>query len=141
MKLNLSILMFVILAAFSSCSRGYEPIDYGKEACAHCKMTIVDDRFAAELVDAKGRVFKFDDVACMKQFISEQNKQGDNLLYVEDFLKKDAGVIDAGSAVYLRHEFFASPMNGNYAAFKTIADAQRLKDSLGINTMKWEELK
>lgn len=141
MKLNLSILLFVILAAFSSCSRTYEPIEYSKDACAHCKMTIVDDRFAAELVDAKGRVFKFDDVACMKQFMSEQNKQGDNLLYVEDFLKKDAGVIDAGSAVYLQHEFFASPMNGNYAAFKTIADAQQLKDSLGINTMKWEELK
>jgi copper chaperone NosL len=133
--------MFIALAVFSSCSREYEPIDYGKEACAHCKMTIVDDRFAAELVDAKGRAFKFDDVTCMKHFISEQNKAGDNLLYVEDFLKKDVGIIDAGSAVYLQHEFFASPMNGNYAAFKTIADAQALKDSLGINTMKWEELK
>jgi copper chaperone NosL len=141
MRLFFLMLMFVILAAFSSCSRQYEPIDYGKESCAHCKMTIMDDRFAAELVDAKGRAFKFDDVICMKQFISEQNKEGDNLLYVEDFLKNAAGVIDAGSAVYLQHEFFASPMNGNYAAFKTIADAQALKDSLGINTMKWEELK
>lgn len=141
MKKTAWIFISALMILLSSCSRAYEPIDYGKEACAHCKMTIVDDRFASELVDEKGKAFKFDDVICMKQFMTEHRKTGKNLVFVEDYLKKDAGAIDAENSVYLHHEFFSSPMNGDYAAFSSEADAQGLKDSLGINTMKWENIK
>lgn len=141
MRKSVLIYIYPLMILLFSCNREYEPIDYGKEACAHCKMTIVDDRFASELVDEKGKVFKFDDIICMKQFMSEQGKTGKNLLFVEDYLKKDAGAINAESSVYLHHEFFASPMNGDYAAFSSEADAQVLKDSLGISLMKWENIK
>jgi copper chaperone NosL len=123
-----------------SCGREYEPIDYGKEACAHCRMTIVDDRYAAEMITCKGRVYKFDDVICMKQFITAQ-PDVKALVYVEDYLKKEGGSIDAKSAIYLQHDFFSSPMNGNYAAFATETDAARLRDSLNVQLVKWEELR
>jgi copper chaperone NosL len=103
-------------------------------------MTIVDDRFAAELVDAKGKVFKFDDVVCMKQYMAEQKTEGDNLLFVEDYMKKQDGAIDAKTAVYLNHEFFSSPMNGDCAAFQSEADASLLIDSLKTQLVKWEDL-
>jgi copper chaperone NosL len=124
----------------SSCSTTYEPIDYGKDACAHCRMTIVDDRYAAEAVTAKGRAYKFDDVVCMKQFIAARSTAGQTLVFVEDYLKQQDGAIDATSAVYLQHDFFSSPMNGNYAAFATEADARQLSDSLKVSLVKWEEL-
>lgn len=129
------------IITFTACSRSYEPINYGKEACAHCKMTIMDDRFASELVDEKGKVFKFDDIICMKRFITEQKKEGNNLVYVEDYLRKKAGVLDATKAVYLHHDLFSTPMKGDYAAFENESDAQKLKDSLGVNVVRWEEVK
>jgi copper chaperone NosL len=104
-------------------------------------MTIVDDRYAAETITGKGRVYKFDDVVCMKQFIAAQPTDERALHYVEDYLKQEAGAIDATSAVYLQHDFFSSPMNGNYAAFATEADASRLRDSLNLQPIKWEDLR
>jgi copper chaperone NosL len=140
MRNQIILLLFACLT-LASCSREYEPITYGEEACAHCRMTIVDDRFAAEIVDKKGKVFKFDDIQCMKQYITENNKEGKNLLFVEDYLKKNNSAIDATNAIYLQHEFFSSPMNGNYAAFESEKDAQHLKDSLGIAPIAWNNLK
>jgi copper chaperone NosL len=129
-----------ILILLSSCSRGYEPIDYGKDPCTHCKMTIVDDRFAAEFVNTKGKAFKFDDVVCMKQYMTKQKTDNGSLLFVEDYLKKQEGAIDAKTAFYLKHDFFPSPMNGDYAAFATEADAKQLGDSLKIQIIKWADL-
>ena len=124
----------------SSCSRSFEPIDYGKDACAHCRMTIIDDRYAAELITDKGKTYKFDDIICMKQYNSVDN-QKDALYFVEDYLKKEAGAIDATTAFYLQHSFFKSPMNGNYAAFATQEDAAALADSLQVQMFKWEGIK
>lgn len=140
MKNQIAVALFACLS-LTSCSRGYEPISYGEEACAHCRMTIVDDRFAAELVDEKGKTYKFDDLQCMKQYINENKKEGKNMLFVEDYLKKTDRPIDATKAVILQHDFFASPMNGNYAAFESDKDAQHLKDSLGITALSWNNLK
>ncbi len=132
----------ILLLFLMSCSRGFEPVDYGKDACVHCRMTIVDERFASELVDEKGKVFKFDDLKCMKQFIHAKEKNGqDNLLFVEDYLMQHEGAIDAVNAVYLEHDFFASPMRGNYAAFTDEQEAQRFKDSLDIPFLSWNDLK
>lgn len=129
-----------ILIALMGCSRSFEPISYGKDACAHCKMTIMDKRFAAELIDDKGKVFKFDDIICMRQFMKATPQSPKNLCFVNDYLEGDAVVLDASKAVFLKHDLFKSPMNGNYAAFSTQADAQHLKDSLQQNLLTWETL-
>lgn len=140
MKLStLYLPMFLLFLV--SCSRSFEPVDYGKEACAHCKMTIVDSRFAAEIVDEKGKVFKFDDVICLKQFQEEHQKNGDNLIFVGDYLKKQEGMLDASQAVFLKHESFRTPMNGQTAAFATIQDAQSFIDSLQTKPLTWSTLK
>ena len=123
-----------------SCSRSFEAIDYGKDACAHCRMTIIDDRYAAELITDKGKAYKFDDIICMRQYKSADNQEN-ALYFVEDYLKKEAGAINATTAIYLQHPFFRSPMNGNYAAFATQNDAATIADSLQVQMVKWEELK
>ena len=40
-----------------ACSPKAEPIDYGKEECAFCKMTIVSPQFASEVVTQKSKAF------------------------------------------------------------------------------------
>lgn len=140
-KILLTVPVFFTLFLFPSCKRSFQPIEYGKDACASCKMTIMDDRYATELIDSKGKVFKFDDLDCMKHFTEEKQISGDALFFVEDYLKKEKGALNAATCVFLHHDFFRSPMNGNYAAFATEEDAAPLKDSLGIVIMKWENVK
>ncbi|HRO41583.1 MAG TPA: nitrous oxide reductase accessory protein NosL [Flavipsychrobacter sp.] len=134
---------FLIFAAciflLASCKRGFEPIEYGKDACAHCKMTIVDDRYAAEALTEKGRAYKFDDVLCMKQYVGS-SLAGKNMLFVEDYRKGANTPLDAEKAIYLKHEFFNSPMNGDYAAFASEDEAKQFMDSLQIPILRWGDI-
>lgn len=137
----INILAYGVLILMSACNGGVEPIDYGKEACAHCKMTIVDYHFAAEMITSKGKVYKFDDVSCMRQFAdyySDMTKGAK--YYVSDFGSEKGTLIDAANAVYLKHEFFTSPMNGNAAAFLNTQEAKHLQDSLSIQAINWNNL-
>lgn len=61
----------VLLAALAACA-GPAPreIHFGAEECAHCHMRIVAPQFAAELVTKTGKVYVFDDVGCMLDFIT-----------------------------------------------------------------------
>lgn len=136
MKIILTALL-LIACLLSACNRSFQPIAYGKDACAHCKMTIMDGRFAAELVNPKGKVFKFDDISCLRAFTAEIPG---SMLYVNDYLGKSAGPLNAATAVYLHHESFNSPMNGNLGAFAGKADAAVLKDSLQLELLTWETL-
>ncbi|WP_198175425.1 hypothetical protein [Spirosoma telluris] len=68
-----SIISILVLTGIvtQGCSVQPEPIRYGKDACTHCKMTIVDQTFAAEIVTQKGKSYKFDDVACLVNYLNE----------------------------------------------------------------------
>src|SRR5690606_23270005 len=64
------IMGFIGLLGLQACgSDGPKPINYGKDQCAHCKMTVSDARFGCQLVTAKGRAYHFDDVQCLVAFV------------------------------------------------------------------------
>ncbi len=130
-------LILLAVCALFACNRAFEPIEYGKDACAHCKMTIMDQRFAAEIITPKGKVFKFDDISCLRAFKTELPG---SMLFVADYAGTAAAPLNAVTAVYLRHESFGSPMNGNLAAFGSPAAAARFKDSLQLTLFNWENL-
>ncbi len=130
----------MICGMLAACNRDFEPITYGKDACTHCKMTIMDRRFAAEMIDKRGNVFKFDDIACMRRFMQTKQPEAGALFFVEDYRQKETQGIGATRAVYLQHAFFHSPMNGNCAAFATAKDAGTLKDSLQTTLLTWETI-
>lgn len=134
-----SFLIILIAVLLSSCSRGFDPIAYGSDACAHCKMTIVDNRYASELLTSKGRAYKFDDILCMKKFAEEQKVEGTNSFFVSNFLKPGEPIA-ADQALYLKHDFFETPMNGHYAAFISKTEATKLADSLGIQLVDWKSV-
>lgn len=134
--------LFLATVLLASCSRGYKAIDYGSDGCAHCKMTIMDARFGAEIVTGKGKVFKFDDILCLTQYVAEKNIVDENMMiFVEKYNEQQNDVTDATQAVYIKDDFFASPMNGDYAAFAGIDDAQSLSDSLQADILEWRNLR
>lgn len=124
-----------------ACQRKYKPIDYGSDGCEYCKMTILDERYGSELINDKGKIFKFDDIVCLRQFMNENGiGQEASMIFVEKYNSTKNDVTDAIQAVYLHGEFFASPMNGNYAAFENSISAQYLSDSLNLNILSWNNL-
>lgn len=135
------IIMLLTTLLLASCETGFDPIDYGHDACAHCKMTIIDKRYASETVTKKGKVYKFDDIICLRKYMSDNNFPTDGLLiFVADYSNPDGKFLEAKHAMYIHHEIFKSPMNGGYAAFAKSENGLALKDSLNADLLKWENL-
>ena len=54
----MAILMALLLAGCESKARGPVALE-GDDACAFCRMVISERRYAAELIDHDGEVYKF----------------------------------------------------------------------------------
>lgn len=111
-----------------ACTPQPSPIQYGHDQCEFCKMTIMDDRFGAELVTTKGKVYKFDDLFCLNKYYQmQQAKDADyQHILVNDYLQKGT-LIDLRSAHLMKEEALRSPMGGNIAAFSSLEQLKTLE--------------
>lgn len=128
---------FILPLFFTSCSSEIEPINYGKEACHFCKMTIVDNKFGTELITTKGKVFKFDDLHCMVGYMKRDNVQEADMkhIVVNDF-NSGGAFVPVQNAYFLKSETFKSPMRGDIATFKNEAEAAKVKPA-DAQVMTW----
>ncbi len=78
-KNKFSLIFFITLTLLiSSCGSKPEPINYGHDECEFCRMQISDNRYGAELVTDKGKVYKFDSIECLIEFAMVKNLIGDS---------------------------------------------------------------
>jgi copper chaperone NosL len=139
-KIN-HLIMAMLCLSILACNTGPEPIQFGKDQCAFCKMTIMDRKFGSELVTEKGRIFKFDDVNCLVHYMDEQNMLTDTKAshYVIDY--NNPGVlIDAGTAIYLHSDQIKSPMAGRTAAISDSKAAATFKAQWDAESWNWKEV-
>jgi copper chaperone NosL len=124
-----------------SCSHNPEAIVFGKDQCHFCKMTIVDERFGAELVTTKGKVYKFDDVACFMQYSKSGYEDSADYKHklVVDFGGHGA-LIDATTALYVFSPEIRSPMNGQLAAFQSEDALESANKEWNGTSLSWNEL-
>jgi copper chaperone NosL len=124
-----------------SCSHKPEKINYGKDNCSECKMTIMDPRFGGEIVSKKGKIFKFDDAHCMAAFMDRRGIELSNIhktLLVYNN-KKDK-FLNVDTAVFVLSSRFKSPMGSNAAAFSSNADAEKKAAELQGKVTDWATL-
>jgi copper chaperone NosL len=139
---KLNIITIVLCCLLTACSHGPDPICYGKDACAHCKMTIMDKRFSAELITAKGKVFKFDAAECMAGFLKENPAiAGDpkSIFLINDFTGSGQ-FADARKCFFLRDSSLSSPMGGNLGAFLSMPAAETAKKYRSAQVYNWSLL-
>lgn len=119
---------FAILLA--SCNTASEPIRIGKDHCGYCKMLVTDPRFGAELVTGKGKVYKFDDIACLQKFRKEQQERvaGSDHIYLTDFNTPHA-LFPAQDCFLLECAALRTPMSGNIAAFSNADSLKRVAET------------
>lgn len=137
-------LAFASVAAallLASCSAEPQPIAYGEENCHSCQMTIVDQRYGAEILTNKGKTYKFDAIECMLHF-SEEGKLEESEIksYLVTGFDQPGVLIDAQTATLLQTPALPSPMGMNLTAFSSMELAETV-DAGQKEIYSWEELK
>jgi copper chaperone NosL len=135
-----STLLF-LTSFFYSCTKSAEPINYGKDECEYCRMMITDNKYGAEVVTDKGKIFKFDSIECLIEFALEKNSVGDvNQSFLVTDYSKPAELIDAKTAFYVHNDNVRSPMGLNVSAFKTEQDLNSFIETNGGKKLNWVEV-
>ncbi len=129
----------LVLMTLVGCTPKPQAIDYGKEGCHFCSMTIVDAQHASEIVTKKGKVFKFDAVECMVNFRKTIDPT-EVAMYLSNHYTEPVELIDATMASFLISENIPSPMGAFLTAFKTREQAQDEHARSGGELFDWEGL-
>ncbi len=133
-------LYILIVGFFISCnSKGPEAIVLNSDDCSSCKMQIADGKFGSEIITAKGRVYKFDDVFCLKKYLKDNPTTEVKNYYIHDF-SDDNNLIDATTAFYSMGGSINSPMHGNIIATKSEEDAAKFASEFQSQPATWNEV-
>ena len=97
-------------------------------AVQYCKMIIVDQRYACELVTEKGKVFKFDAVECLINFTHSRSIQNPDIHFqLVTSYDQPGKLIAAGNCQYLRSAQMPSPMGMFLTAFEKMDTAMKFQ--------------
>ncbi|WP_020532853.1 nitrous oxide reductase accessory protein NosL [Flexithrix dorotheae] len=133
--------ILIVSIILIGCSAEPEPIRYGQDACHYCKMKIVDNRYGAELVTQKGKIYKFDAVECLIHFYKEEEsiKQQTKYLLATSF-NAPGTLQNIEGMNFLRTKALPSPMGMFLTAFSNTVTANEFKDNHGGDVYTWESL-
>lgn len=137
----LSAIMVFMLFMLQACSTDPEPIKWDSDQCEHCRMTIADNKFGAEIINKKGKTYKFDATECMLHFVKAGKIQESEIaVYVVIDASLPGNLINADKSVYLISENFPSPMGANISAFGSKGSAEQFQKQYGGEIKTWDDL-
>lgn len=132
----------LIMAVLTACSVKPVEIQYGKDNCHRCEMTIMDRRYGAEIVTAKGKVYKFDSVECLMDFLQNSMPKKEKIEYTLVTSFDEPGhLCCALGSFYLHSKDLPSPMGKYLTAFDEKTVAERYQQSHGGKLYSWDEFK
>ena len=134
-----ALLVLVSCIVLTACSSEPRAINYGSDMCEYCKMTVVDQQHAAEIVTNKGRVYVFDAIECMIRHLEEDRSDHAHVL-VNDY-STPSKLIKADEATYLISKGIPSPMGAFLTAFERKDAATTAMENKGGDLYSWKEIK
>lgn len=133
--------LVMMLTVALSCSTGPRPVEYGKDLCAHCEMTVMDPRYGSELVTGKGKVFTFDSIECLLNYLKKEMKEGEEARHILVTSFRSPGeLVDAKESWFIHSVNLPSPMGMYLTAFGTGDEARAARLEYGGMVFTWEEL-
>lgn len=135
---------FQTLAGFSlfffmGCSKpGPAEIHFGHDQCDYCTMTIADEKFGTELVNSKGKVYKFDSIECLAAYTiaRSEEKAPVSSLWVTDF-QNPGKFVRVDSATIIVSEQQNSPMGVGLVGFSSASQATDFISEKGGRQLSW----
>ena len=124
------------------------PVRVGVDVCPYCNMTVIDARYAAQMVSRTGKVYSYDAIECLVDHLNGYGgpKAAPRELYAADFAASRAdraGLRAVDGLVFLYHRRIRTPMGGGLVAFARPEDADRFVQERrlkGVRRMRWDEL-
>lgn len=136
-----AVLIFAV-TGLSGCSAEPIEIRYGEDVCQSCKMSIVDEKYGAELVSNKGKIFMFDATECVLQYMQEQQSTEEDYAFMLTNTSDNPGEFSPlKNVTWLHSEELRSPMSANITPFQSESEAKKVQEQLGGSIYKWEDLK
>ncbi len=142
MKRNLKLFLLSAVFILLACNPESQPINYGSDMCEFCRMSIVDQRFGSEIVTQKGKVYKFDAVECMVNYLDERVEDESKLKYIlTNTLDAPGELIDVQECRFLRSKNMPSPMGMFINPFKDNTLAIRNQEENSGAILDWTTLR
>ena len=134
-------LCFLLLLLVVACKPKEQPIQYGHDECHYCKMMIMENQYGTELVTKKSKVYKFDSVECLVDFVAKENVEEEDLAFILITSYDEPGKLkEAKSSYYLHSKQLPSPMGMYLTAFDTKDGAEKAQKEFGGDIYNWETL-
>lgn len=134
--------MWILSAVLAAACAGPAPapFHYDSDACDHCRMTISDPSFAAQLVTNTRRNYRFDDPGCLAAFLAAQRVAAADVhaIWANDHAHPEQR-LRVEAAVFVVSDRIRAPMNGHMAAFGVREDAVTFQASVGGRVLSWAE--
>jgi len=133
--------LLISLMALGCPRPGPGVIHYDSDACDHCRMTISDPGFASQLVTRTGKVYRFDDPACLASFVASGRVAHADVhsIWVNDHARPEKS-INAQDAVFVVSDRIRAPMNGRMATFGSENEAAALRSAVGGVVRTWADV-
>lgn len=121
---------------------GPRPVLVGSDLCAHCHMTVADERFVAQLVTTTGKVLIYDDAGCLAAALSADVVPARQVasLWVTSFLDT-ATLLEAKDAWFVRADAFQTPMASGLAAFPSARQADSAAAAVAGAVLRWDAVR
>jgi len=124
------------------------PVRVGVDVCPYCNMTVIDARYAAQMVTRTGKVYSYDAIECLVDHLNGYGgpRVEPRELYAADFAAstaKAAAEKPVNELVFLYHRRIRTPMGGGLVAFAQSEDADRFVRERrlgGVRRLTWAEL-
>jgi copper chaperone NosL len=135
------LVLVAALATFACAAPGPGVFHYDVDACDHCRMTIADARFAAQIVTRTGKIYRFDDPGCVVAFLASNRVAAADVhsIWLNDYSHPDT-LVDARNAVFVVSDRIKAPMNGGMATFGSRTEATSLQATVGGLLRNWSEI-
>lgn len=127
--------VFLLLAA---CNGNPEAIHFGSDSCDHCKMTISDSRFGAEVITKTGKAIKFDSIDCLVKYI-QGNQDKVARVFTVDFAKKGE-LVAADQARFLKSDRIRAPMGSGILSTGSEQALQNAQKETPGKVLEWKEV-
>lgn len=134
-----SYIALAVLVLATACKPEPKPINYGQDDCTFCKMTIADSRYGAEFVSDKGKVYKFDAIECMVDYVNKNKDLASSFLLVNTF-DNPKNLSNTADCTFLISENLPSPMGAHLTAFMDKVKADSMQKVKSGSLYSWNEI-
>ena len=116
-------LSVVLVAACGGGTDGPAPVDTKNDACAWCRMSVSDLRFAAQLTAPGHEPKLFDDAGCLRDWLKAPREAAEWTAWLSDHRTKEW--VKATDAVLVRDPAVQTPMNSGLVAWANAASREQ----------------